>query len=58
VGDTVAFDDLLFEVSTDMVDSEIPSPYDGELLEVLVSAGDTVPLGTGLPASACGRPPR
>ena len=29
VGDTVAFDDPLFEVSTDKVDSEIPSPYDG-----------------------------
>ena len=34
VGDTVAFDDPLFEVSTDKVDSEIPSPYDG------VIAGD------------------
>ena len=35
VGDTVAFDDPLFEVSTDKVDSEIPSPYDG------VVAGDS-----------------
>ena len=34
VGDDVAFDDPLFEVSTDKVDSEIPSPYDG------VIAGD------------------
>src|SRR2546423_564105 len=48
VGDTVAFDDPLFEVSTDKVDSEIPSPYDGVLLEVLVAAGDTVPVGTVL----------
>src|SRR4029434_2420194 len=48
VGDTVAFDDPLFEVSTDKVDSEIPSPYDGVLLEVLVAAGDTVPVGTPL----------
>ena len=48
VGDTVAFDDPLFEVSTDKVDSEIPSPYDGVLLEVLVSPGDTVPVGTPL----------
>ena len=39
VGDTVEFDDPLFEVSTDKVDSEIPSPYDGVLLEILVAAG-------------------
>ncbi|WP_396909269.1 2-oxo acid dehydrogenase subunit E2 [Mycolicibacterium sp.] len=48
VGDVVAFDDPLFEVSTDKVDSEIPSPYDGTLLEILVPAGDTVPVGTVL----------
>jgi pyruvate dehydrogenase E2 component (dihydrolipoamide acetyltransferase) len=48
VGDTVAFDDPLFEVSTDKVDSEVPSPYDGVLLEILVPAGDTVPVGTPL----------
>lgn len=48
VGDEVAFDDPLFEVSTDKVDSEIPSPYDGTLLEILVQAGDTVPVGTVL----------
>ncbi len=47
-GDTVAFDDPLFEVSTDKVDSEIPSPYDGVLLEILVGAGETVPVGTPL----------
>lgn len=29
VGDAVAFDDPLFEVSTDKVNSDIPSPYDG-----------------------------
>ena len=48
VGDTVAFDDPLFEVSTDKVDSEVPSPYDGVLLEILVNEGDTVPVGTPL----------
>jgi 2-oxoglutarate dehydrogenase E2 component (dihydrolipoamide succinyltransferase) len=51
VGDTVAFDDPLFEVSTDKVDSEIPSPYDGVILEILVQAGETVP---GSPAAATG----
>jgi pyruvate dehydrogenase E2 component (dihydrolipoamide acetyltransferase) len=48
VGDTVAFDDPLFEVSTDKVDSEIPSPHDGVLLEILVQSGETVPVGTPL----------
>jgi len=48
VGDAVAFDDPLFEVSTDKVDSEVPSPYDGVLLEILVSEGDTVPVGTAI----------
>ena len=48
VGDEVAFDDPLFEVSTDKVDSEIPSPYDGTLLEILVQADQTVPVGTVL----------
>src|SRR3984885_7699752 len=48
VGDVVAFDDPLFEVSTDKVDSEVPSPYDGVLLEILVSEGATVPVGTAI----------
>jgi 2-oxoglutarate dehydrogenase E2 component (dihydrolipoamide succinyltransferase) len=48
VGDTVAFDDPLYEVSTDKVDSEIPSPYDGVVLEVLVGAGETAPVGAVL----------
>ena len=48
VGDTVEFDDPLFEVSTDKVDSEIPSPYDGVVLEIMVAAGETVPVGTEL----------
>src|ERR671929_69900 len=45
VGDTVAFHHPLFEVSTDKVDSEIPSPYDGVLLEILVQSGETVHVG-------------
>jgi len=48
VGQPVAFDDPLFEVSTDKVDSEIPSPYDGVLLQILVQPGDTVAVGTPL----------
>src|SRR5437762_10346258 len=46
VGDTFAFDDPLFEVSTDKVDSEIPSPYDGVIVEILVPSGQVVPVGT------------
>jgi pyruvate dehydrogenase E2 component (dihydrolipoamide acetyltransferase) len=62
VGDRVEFDDPLFEVSTDKVDSEIPSPYDGVILEILVPAGDTVPVGTtlvriGEPGAATGAAP-
>src|SRR6476620_6957972 len=48
VGDDVAFDDALFDVSTDKVDSAIPSPYDGKMLDILVNAGETVPVGTVL----------
>ncbi len=36
VGDAVELDDVLFDVSTDKVDSEIPSPYDGTILAILV----------------------
>src|SRR4051812_4165830 len=48
VGDSVEFDDPLFEVSTDKVDSEIPSPYDGVILEILARGGEPVPVGTPL----------
>ncbi|HUJ65667.1 MAG TPA: dihydrolipoamide acetyltransferase family protein, partial [Acidimicrobiales bacterium] len=48
VGDQVAEDDVLFEVSTDKVDSEVPSPVSGVLSEILVPEGDTVDVGTRL----------
>jgi pyruvate dehydrogenase E2 component (dihydrolipoamide acetyltransferase) len=47
-GDTVDFDDPLLEVSTDKVDSEIPSPFSGVLLEIMVPEGETVEVGTEL----------
>jgi pyruvate dehydrogenase E2 component (dihydrolipoamide acetyltransferase) len=47
-GDTVDFDDPLLEVSTDKVDSEIPSPFRGVLLEIMVPEGETVEVGTEL----------
>ncbi len=45
VGDTVAADEPLFEVSTDKVDTEVPSPIAGTLLEIRVPEGETVPVG-------------
>jgi 2-oxoglutarate dehydrogenase E2 component (dihydrolipoamide succinyltransferase) len=45
VGDTVARDEPLFEVSTDKVDSEMPSPAAGVLVEILAEEGDTVETG-------------
>jgi pyruvate dehydrogenase E2 component (dihydrolipoamide acetyltransferase) len=46
VGDTVAADEPLFEVSTDKVDTEVPSPVSGVLTEIRVEEGDTVDVGT------------
>ncbi|MEP7362831.1 MAG: 2-oxoglutarate dehydrogenase, E2 component, dihydrolipoamide succinyltransferase, partial [Acidobacteriota bacterium] len=46
VGDKVERDEPLFEISTDKVDSEIPSPAAGTLAEVLVQEGATVSINT------------
>jgi pyruvate dehydrogenase E2 component (dihydrolipoyllysine-residue acetyltransferase) len=46
VGDEVAVDDVLFEVSTEKVDTEVPSAHAGVLRVVHVPEGDTVPVGT------------
>src|SRR5207249_12338138 len=48
VGDQVAEDEVLFEVSTDKVDSEVPSPSGGYVTEILVKEGETVDVGTRL----------
>lgn len=45
-GDTVERDEPLFEISTDKVDTEIPSPSAGTLTEVLVQEGETVGINT------------
>ncbi len=44
VGDSVDRDEPLFEISTDKVDAEIPSPTAGVLLEITVKEGETVPI--------------
>ncbi len=47
-GDRVKKDELLYEISTDKVDSEIEAPVGGILVEILVPEGETVPVGTKL----------
>lgn len=48
VGEQVALDEPLYEVSTDKVDSEVPSPAAGTLTEILVPEGETVSVGVRL----------
>jgi 2-oxoglutarate dehydrogenase E2 component (dihydrolipoamide succinyltransferase) len=48
VGDSVAVDEALLEVSTDKVDTEIPSPVAGTLLAIDVAVDTTVPVGARL----------
>ncbi|WP_329102714.1 2-oxoglutarate dehydrogenase, E2 component, dihydrolipoamide succinyltransferase [Micromonospora sp. NBC_01699] len=48
VGDTVEADEPLLEVSTDKVDTEIPSPAAGTLLEIKVAEDETAPVGADL----------
>jgi 2-oxoglutarate dehydrogenase E2 component (dihydrolipoamide succinyltransferase) len=45
-GDPVARDEPLLEISTDKVDTEVPSPGEGVLAEILVQEGETVEVGT------------
>ena len=46
LGDTVQQDEPLFEISTDKVDAEIPSPAAGVLAEIKIEAGNTVQINT------------
>jgi len=48
VGDTIAVDEALLEVSTDKVDTEIPSPVAGTILAIDVPVDTTVPVGARL----------
>ena len=45
-GDRVASGDILYEVSTDKVDSEVPAEFDGVLTEIVAAEGATVAVGT------------
>ena len=46
IGESVAADEPLLEISTDKVDTEVPSPATGVLAEILVQEGETVDVGT------------
>ena len=48
VGESVQRDEPLYEISTDKVDSEMPAPASGILVEILVAEGDTVAVGARL----------
>lgn len=46
VGDEVKIDEIIFEISTDKVDTEVPSPVDGIVSEILFAENDTVDVDT------------
>lgn len=61
-GDAISVGEMLYEVSTDKVDSEVPSPMEGVLTEIRVPEGETVDVGTvlaivELPEGAVAPPP-
>ena len=55
VGDKVSKDETIFEISTDKVDTEIPSPVDGTLSEILIGEQETVSVGTLVAKIATGK---
>ena len=56
VGEPVEQDETLLEISTDKVDSEVPSPSAGVLAEILVPEGETVDVGSPIALIATGEP--
>jgi len=55
VGDKVEVDETLLEIATDKVDTEVPSPESGTLVEILVEAGETVEVGQPIAIVATGK---
>lgn len=45
VGDAIEIDEILLEISTDKVESEIPSPVEGKVVEILYPEGETIDVG-------------
>lgn len=56
IGDDVAVDEPLLEISTDKVDTEIPAPFAGTLVEILVQEDETVEVGSALARIGSGAP--
>src|SRR3954464_5906241 len=48
VGDWIEMDETIVEISTDKVETEIPSPAAGRVSEILIAVGETVDVGTGI----------
>ncbi len=55
VGDTVEEDETLLEISTDKVDSEVPSPAAGTLVEIMAEENDTIEVGQTIAIIATGK---
>lgn len=56
VGDEVKEDDPILEISTDKVDTEVPSPFNGTVTSLLVEEGETVEVGVSLLELNGGKP--
>jgi len=54
LGEAIAADEPLLEISTDKVDTEVPSPASGVLAEILAQEGETVPVGTRIAVVSSG----
>jgi biotin carboxyl carrier protein len=57
IGDSVEVDDPLLEIATDKVDTEVPSPESGTLVEILAEAGETVEVGQAIAIIQTGKAP-
>ena len=55
VGDKIEVDEPLLEIATDKVDTEVPSPEAGTLVEILVKAGETVEVGQAIAKISTGK---
>ncbi|NGP75224.1 2-oxoglutarate dehydrogenase, E2 component, dihydrolipoamide succinyltransferase [Balneolaceae bacterium YR4-1] len=55
IGDTVEEDETLLEISTDKVDTEVPSPQAGTLVEILAEEGETIEVGQTIAIIATGK---
>ena len=45
IGDLIEIDDTLVEIATDKVDTDVPSPVKGKLIDILFNENDVVPVG-------------